>query len=146
MWNSKPAFNNTNPFKKNLNGFTLLEILVALSIIALVCTSLLKFQAESVHTASSVDFKLNAPDLCRQLLTRIESDIDNFDQREGDFAPDFPDITWECDINEAFNTELERINKENLENLKIIAIKISIPDQDLSYQMKTWRLTVEETQ
>lgn len=127
----------------NSKGFTLLEIMVSISIIALVFVSLLRMQTSVIQLASTTRFTIVAPILARQLLSQIDQDLENWSQAQGDFGENYPRIQWTCKIFEAMSEPLEVISKANQENFKKIEITLTGTSGQTPYTLTTWRVILE---
>jgi general secretion pathway protein I len=95
MWNSK-----ISKGKGKDPGFTLLEVIVALSIIAIALTTLLVSQAQSLSLAGEAKFSTTAVLLAQHKMAELETtEADDLVADSGDFGEDFPDYFWETQIN-----------------------------------------------
>lgn len=93
-------------------GFTLLEVMVALSIIAVVLVSLLVSQSQSVSLLDETKFNTTAALLAQKKISEIESEIeDNLTSDEGDFGEDFPDYFWRIEVQDITFTDDEEFTK-----------------------------------
>ena len=124
-------------------GFTLLEVMISVAIIALIFTSLFRMQSSTIELATAGKFNSIAPILAKQLLVEIEQDLANWSEYEGDFGENFPGITWTCKILDSSLEELDFISEENQNSLKKIVIKITGPSGHRSYEINTWRVSLE---
>ncbi|MBF0573968.1 MAG: prepilin-type N-terminal cleavage/methylation domain-containing protein [Desulfamplus sp.] len=133
-----------------IKGFTLLEIMVSISILALVLVSVFKIQSAIIRLSIAGEFYSTASHLARQKLADIEQEIrdpsmvNEISTKElsGDFGDDFPDYKWRCAINnlDLSNSEIpeEVIKKGDLQKLKKIKIEISYKDE-FSFNISSWR-------
>jgi general secretion pathway protein I len=88
-------------FSKEETGFTLLEVMVSLSIVAVVLVSLLISQTQNVSLQDEIKFKTTAALLAQKKISDIEQiKSGNLDSDSGDFGDDFPDYAWEIDVQE----------------------------------------------
>jgi prepilin-type N-terminal cleavage/methylation domain-containing protein len=127
-------------------GFTLLEVMISVAIIALIFTSLFRMQSSTIELASAGKFNSIAPILAKRLLVEIEQDVVNWSESEGDFGENFPGITWTCEILDSSFGELDFISEENQKSLKKIDIKIigsTGSSGHRSYEISTWRVARE---
>jgi len=85
--------------KRKEPGFTLLEVMVALSIIAIVLVSLLVSQSHSVSLQDEIKFNTTAALLAQKKISEIESKK-GYDliSDSGDFGDDFPTYFWEITV------------------------------------------------
>lgn len=127
----------------NDKAFTLLEVMISISIIALVLTSLFRMQSSTIGLASAGKFNSIAPELARQLIVKIEHDLTNWSEFEGDFGETFPGFKWTCEISDAFFEGLNFISEENYKRFKKIDIEITALSQKKSYKVSTWRFVIE---
>jgi len=133
--------------KDNNRGFTLLEVMISVSIIALIFVSVFRMQSSTIELATAGKFNSIAPVLAKQLLTKIEQDLADWSQVEGDFKDSFQGIKWTCKImDSSLDSSLEGldfIKEESYNNLKKINIAIIDSSGLRSYKITTWRFLVE---
>ncbi|MDA3787362.1 MAG: prepilin-type N-terminal cleavage/methylation domain-containing protein [Desulfobacula sp.] len=125
------------------NGFTLLEVMISVSIIALILTSLFRMQSGTIGLATADKFNSIAPALAQQLLVRMEHDLANWSEVEGDFGETFPGIKWACEISDSLFEEIDFISEENYNNFKRIDVEITDSSRQRSYKFTTWRFVIE---
>ncbi len=101
--------------KENLSssqGFTLLELVVSISIIALVFVSLFRMQSGSIDLVEGGRFYTNAPVLAQEILGQIRfgqedsGTQENFDishEASEGFARQYPGMTWTCQVTDVGN-------------------------------------------
>jgi general secretion pathway protein I len=89
-----------NAFMNSRNpGFTLLEVMVAMSIIAIALTALLASQSQSISIAGEAKFSTTAAFLAQSKMAEIETKTgDELIYDSGDFGDDFPDYSWEMEV------------------------------------------------
>ncbi len=129
-------------FRGDSEGFTLLEIMISVSIIALVFVSLFKMQSGTTDLALAGQFNSNAPFLARQLLVDIEQDLGNRSEFEGDFGENYPGYKWHCKIEDASFESFDFLETSQ-GNLKKIALTISGISGQRVYKITTWRFVIE---
>ncbi len=127
----------------NERGFTLLEVMISVSIIALILTSLFKMQSGTIRLATAGKFNSIAPALAQQLLARMERDLADWSESEGDFGENFPGIKWRCEISDSFFDEIDFIDEENAKQFKKIDIEITDRSGQRTYKVSTWRFVIE---
>jgi len=83
-------------------GFTLLEVMIAVSLIAIALTTLLGSQSQSVSFANSAKFETMAALLAQSKMSEIAamSDKDGLSSDSGDFGDDYPGYTWEVTLSD----------------------------------------------
>ena len=121
-------------------GFTLLEIMVAVSIIAIVLVSVYKMQAQTISMNYAARFYATAPLLAQLKIAEVE--IENLGKSaddSGDFGDEFSGYRWNVVIDDIESELLGNI----AENLKKIDINVSFNNDELTYSMRTYRLMQE---
>lgn len=82
-------------------GFTLLEVMVAVAIIAIALTTLLGSQSQSVYFANSAQFETMAALLAQSKMSELViEDSFSLSSNNGDFGDDFPGYAWEAKVND----------------------------------------------
>jgi general secretion pathway protein I len=118
------------------SGFTLLEIMVALSIIAIVLVSVYKMQAQTISMNHEARFYAIAPLLAQLKIAEVE--IENTGEQmdnSGDFGDEFPGYRWNVAIEDIESEPLENI----AENLKQINVNVSFNTDEFTYSLRTYR-------
>ena len=90
-------------FLKSLHqkGFTLLEIMIAVAIIAIALTALLGSQSQSVYFANSAKFETMATLLAQSKMSELVlEDSFSLSSNSGDFGDDFPGYAWKATVND----------------------------------------------
>ena len=122
-------------------GFTLLEVMVAMSIIAIALTAVLGSQSQSVSLASEAKFSTTAALLAQNKMAETEwGNRLDLSSDSGDFGDDFPDYNWEVNV-EDVSMDLP----ENVSNhLKEMKVTISWGEEGVyRYQLKAYRFIPE---
>jgi len=87
------------------SGFTLLEVLVAVAILAIAMVAILKANVQSLDTLTRSRETSTASLLAASKLAEIEAvGVVNWNELRGDFGEDYPDYIWEV---ETSSTEVE---------------------------------------
>lgn len=85
--------------KKGNHGFTLLEVMVAMAIIAIALTAVLRLQSQSLSLASEARFYTTAPLLAQNRMARImTASPEELRSDSGNFGDGFSDYTWSSTI------------------------------------------------
>jgi len=80
-------------------GFTLLEVMIAMAIIAIALVAVLGSQSQSLTLASEAKFNTTAALLAQSKMAEIETEsMENLSSDSGDFGEDFPNYHWECTV------------------------------------------------
>lgn len=123
--------------KRKSFGFTLLEVMVAMAIIAIALTAVLGSQSQSVSLASEAKFNTTAPLLAQSKIAEIEvAEQDDLAGGSGDFGEDFPDYTWELSMEDIVFEEPENVS----DLLKRIDLKVSWGEEkQYQYHLRLYR-------
>ncbi len=115
-------------------GFTLLEVMVALSIISIALITLLGTHLMSLNLAQKHKEQTFASLLARQKMEEILTiPFDSLSSDSGDFGPAHPDYEWELEVEDA-----------DIENLKTARIVIRLPEGEFELETMVARTVVEE--
>jgi prepilin-type N-terminal cleavage/methylation domain-containing protein len=121
-------------------GFTLLEVMVALSIISVVITAVFGLQSQTVVLNTNSQFDTKAPFLAQFKITEIIADISN--QREdkaGDFGDEFPGYVWRSSLKDSDS----EIIGSFAEKMKQINVTVSFNEEEFVYTLTTYWLIQE---
>ncbi len=117
-------------------GFTLLEIMVAISIIAIVLVSVYKMQAQTVSMNNEVRFYATAPMLAQLKMAEVDSEsLKDMGDDSGDFGDEFPDYRWNIVVDDVESAALGNIAK----NLKKIDLLISLNNDEFVYNLRSYK-------
>lgn len=93
-------------------GFTLLEVMVAVAIIAIALTALLGSHSQSVSLAGEAKFYTTASLLAQKKMAELElAGLDDLVSDSGDFGEQFPGYRWEVKADKADFEGFEEITK-----------------------------------
>ena len=103
-------------------GFTLLEVMVAVALIAIALTTLLGSQAQSVSFANSAKFETTAALLAQSKMSEIVmQETTALSGGSGDFGEDYPGYAWETTVSDISIEGIENIS----DYLKQIDLKLT---------------------
>ena len=130
-------FNTSSLSTKREYGFSLLEVMVAIAIIAIALTAVLGSQSQSISLASDARFNTTAPLLAKGKMAEIEAmNLEDLKSDSGDFGEAFSDYTWDLKVNEMNSVG----TKNNLNSIKQIDLTISWgDDQRYQYVLRLYR-------
>jgi general secretion pathway protein I len=121
-------------------GFTLLEVLIALSVIAIVLVGVYRLYTQNLIMAESQRFYSMAPLLAQNKLAEIEMEgEEGFNSGSGSFGEDYPGFTWEVEIDEATSETLG----EFAAALKKIDLTVGYGQNEFVYHVRTYRYVPE---
>lgn len=79
-----------------------MEVMIAISMIAIALTVALGLQSRSISMASEAKFITTASLLAQKKIAEIEAtSLEEVSSQSGDFGEDFPDYQWTMEINDA---------------------------------------------
>jgi len=117
-------------------GFTLLEVMVALSIIAIVLVSVYRMHAQTVSMNNEVRFYVTAPILAQIKMAEIKSEsLEDIGDDSGDYGDEFPDYRWNMVIDDVESTALGNIARD----LKKIDLLISFNNDEFTYNLRAYK-------
>jgi general secretion pathway protein I len=117
-------------------GFSLLEVLVCLSIISIVLVGIYRMHSQTLLMNRSTQFYTTAPLLAQRRLTEVELNTPpDFIDGAGDFGEAYAGYRWNMSVTEVVLTESEAAP----ENLKKIDITVSYGQDDLVYKLRIYR-------
>jgi len=117
-------------------GFTLLEIMVAVSIIAIVLVSVYKMHAQTISMDYSVRFYTTAPLLAQRKMAEFEiKPLNELADEAGDFGDSFPNYRWKVALSDV---ESEALG-QHADDLKKIDVTTSLSNDELTYSLRTYR-------
>jgi general secretion pathway protein I len=92
--------------KRKDRGFTLLEIIICLGLIALVLVAVFHLQAQNLDLQSEAQFMTTATCLLQERLSQIQA-LEQIEEgtNSGDFGKDYPDYTYTQEVSEVPDTE-----------------------------------------
>lgn len=97
-------------FLFSAEGFTLLEVLIAVAIIAIALTGLLGSQTQSVTLANEAKFNTTAALLAKEKMAQLELEgFQGLTHDTGDFGDEFPGYRWELDVGTPVFDEIDNV-------------------------------------
>ena len=121
-------------------GFTLLEVMVAMAIMAIVLVSVYRMQSQTLTMNTAARFYTQAPMLAQSKLAQLESDSSEIVAGDsGDFGDKFPGYTWSISTDEVSSEALGEIAAD----LKRIDMTVSFNRDEYVYNARTYRFMRE---
>jgi general secretion pathway protein I len=119
---------------KNKAAFTLLEVMIAVSIIAIGLVALFGSQSRSLSLATEAHFNNIAPMLASLKLAELQSRIIPLENNEGDFDDDFSGYTWKIEVSDAPLGSFETL--ENIQDtLQQVTLTVSWGETKYTYSL-----------
>lgn len=115
-------------------GFTLLEVLIAIAILAVTLTVIFGSQSQSLSLATEARFKTRAAFLLESKIAEIEAGTLDVYRSEGDFGEDFPGFQWEIDVEDVALTE-PFLAADPMAALRRIKVTIKWKDSPYAYSV-----------
>ncbi len=117
-------------------GFTLLEMMVSVTIIAIALVTLIGSQSQSVSIATISRFETTASLLAREKMTELALvGFDDLSSGDGDFGEDFPEYTWQVEVTDLGEEDTGIAQAEDM--LRAVDLIISKgPDSDEEYRIR----------
>jgi len=117
-------------------GFTLLEIMVAVSIIAIVSTAIYQLHFFSLSESHRAHLEAQCLLLAQKKLSEVEGfHGDTLNSASGDFGEDFPGFRWELQVNGIESDILEETGKD----LKRIDLRVFSDRLSVLYAIRVYR-------
>ena len=92
-------------------GFTLLEVMIAVALIAIALTTLLGSQSQSVSFANSAKFETMAALLAQSKMSEITvQEPGELTNDSGDFGDDYPGYAWEVNVSDITIAGMDNIS------------------------------------
>ncbi len=128
-------------------GFTLLEMMVAVSVIGIALTSVYKMHTQTIMLNQIARFNSVAPLLAQERIALIDAQpIEDASDDSGNFEDGFEQYSYNVTIEETpseFLETAEDLGKDSGLILQRITIEISEEENGQSYRVSTYRMMME---
>ena len=136
----RPARRRDRGTSRPQSGFTLMEVLVALSVVAIALMAIYRMHAQTLFMDTRSRFDSTAAMLARQKLADVNAiDLSEFNADNGDFGQDHPGYSWKIQ-SEALTSDLIR---QDGPTLKQIRLTISHNETVNEFNLTTYRFAYE---
>ena len=139
MWGGRHLLRNWELFSENRKrnqGFTLLEIMVSISIIAIVFVAIYQMHFTTLTLTQRTHFSTTAPVLAQQKMAQLEtSGFKDLSETAGDFQKTYPGYRWQVVVDGVNSEILGNASK----NLKRIELTIFQPGGKNTFSIRTYR-------
>jgi len=126
--------------RQTASGFTLLEVMVAMAIMAIVLVSVYRMHSQTLTMNTAARFYTQAPMLAQSKLAQLEGDSSGIVAGDsGDFGDKFPGYTWSISTDEVSSEALGEIAAD----FKRIDMKVSFNSDEFVYDVRTYRFMRE---
>ena len=139
----KPATSTQHPvssIQQPASGFTLLEVMIAMAIMAIVLVSVYRLHSQTLSMTTANRFYTQAPLLAQSKMAQLEamsSDLISGDS--GDFGDKFPGYGWSVSTDEVSSEALG----EAAEDLKRIDVTVTLNENEYEYTIRLYRMMSE---
>jgi general secretion pathway protein I len=126
--------------RQSAPGFTLLEVMVAMAIMAIVLVSVNRMHSQTLTMNAAARFYTQAPMLAQSKLAQLVADSSGIIAGDsGDFGDKFPGYTWSIATDEVSSEALGEIAAD----LKRIDMTVSLNRDEYAYTVRTYRFMRE---
>jgi general secretion pathway protein I len=95
--------------EKYIKGFTLMEVMLAMAILAIALVSVYQSQSQSISMATESRFMTTAALLAQSKMAEVETgSIFDTSSKDGDFGTDYPEYTWHLEVGD---TQIPKFKK-----------------------------------
>lgn len=118
-------------------GFTLLEVMVAMSIMAIVLVSVYRLQSQTLTMSLESRFSTQAPLLAQGALSQFEkSQRREFASDQGDFGREFPGYRWKITVEDMPSPSLGADISKDMKRLEVL---VTLNEGEFAYKFWTYR-------
>ena len=118
-------------------AFTLLEVVIALAVLAVVLVSVFRLQAQDLTITEAITFKTIAPLLAQAKIGELDAAAaDEVHSDAGAFGGDFPGYRWRLEVGDA---DAELLG-EAAGRLKTVDLYIDLNQDAYVYHLRTQRM------
>ena len=126
--------------RQTASGFTLLEVMVAMAIMAIVLVSVYRMHSQTLTMNTAARFYTQAPMLAQSKLAQLEANSSGLIAGDsGDFGDKFPGYTWSISAEEVSSETLG----EFAADLKRIDMTVSFNSGEYVYDVRAYRFMAE---
>lgn len=123
-----------NFFEKAYRGFTLLEILVAMSVITFALIAIFRLYSQTISMNHLLSFNTTAPFLAQKKMAEQTSlPGEELSDDAGDFGEKFPGYAWAVSVEDVVSEVLET------QDLKKIDVRVSMNGNEHTYFLRRYR-------
>jgi general secretion pathway protein I len=135
------VFSFQRPAGRSPRGFTLLEVMVALCILAIVLLSVYRLHSQTISMSIESRFYTQAPLLARSALARWEeARKPEMISDQGDFGKEFPGYQWKISVADAPSPAL---GVQFARDMRRIDVQVTLNNGERSYEFRTYRFVRE---
>jgi general secretion pathway protein I len=129
---------NKNRRPATAKGFTLLEVMVAMAIMAIVLVSIYRMHSQTLAMNTATRFYTQAPLLAQSKLAQLESVASELIAGDsGDFGEAFPGYSWSVSTEDVSSELLGEVG----DDLKRLDVSVTLNDGEFVYSARTYLFT-----
>ncbi len=122
------------------DGFTLLEVMVAVAVMAIVLVAVYRLQSQSIAMNNTARFFMTAPMLAQAKASETAlTPLGDLGGGDGDFGEAFPGYRWSVRVEDVESEALGR----GAENLKRVDVTVTLEPDGFTYGFRTYRIFEE---
>ncbi len=130
----------SSSIRQSAPGFTLLEVMVAMAIMAIVLVSVYRMHSQTLTMNTATRFYTQAPMLAQSKLAQLEAaPLEMLAGDSGDFGDKFPGYSWSISTEQVSSEVLGEVDND----LKRIDVTVSFNNNEFVYNVRTYRFMVE---
>ena len=97
--------------RNKASGFTLMEVMIAMTILAIALVAIYQLQSQSISMSTDSRFMTTAALLAQSKMVEVEaaSTLDN-QSKDGDFGPDYPQYIWHLEVGDTMLPQFKKID------------------------------------
>lgn len=119
---------------QNKDGFSLLEVMVAMAIMAIVLVAVYRMHSQTLSMTAASRFQTEAPLLAQRKLADIESSPDSIGPDSGDFGDDFEGYRWTVVVEDVVSEALGEVSQD------LKRIDLTVTSDAGTFEIRTYRL------
>ncbi|MCF8068679.1 MAG: prepilin-type N-terminal cleavage/methylation domain-containing protein [Desulfobacterales bacterium] len=121
---------------KSPQGFTLFEVMIAITVIAIVLTAVYQLHAQTISMNMNARFYTVAPLLAQGKMVEIETrQLNDLTDDSGNFGENYPDYFWQVAVEDFENEELG----DTVNGLKKISVVVNRNEGGMVYEVVGYR-------
>ena len=126
--------------KRSTSGFTLLEVMVAMSVMAIVLVSVYRMHSQTLTMNTAARFYTQAPLLAQKKMAEITTTSSGISASDsGDFGEDFPGYSWQVSATDVSSELLGEV----ADDFRRLDVTVAYLNNQFSYRLTTYRLQRE---
>jgi general secretion pathway protein I len=102
------------------SGFTLMEVMIAMAILAIALVAIFQSQSQSISMSSDSRFMTTASLLAQSKMVEMEATTLDNQTKDGDFGPDYPEYAWHLEVGDTQLPQFKKIDITVINKLFIV--------------------------